>query len=95
VLKNLPKRMPNQVKQLSGSGVRWLVRLPILSEYQVRRGGMVRGIAAEERFLYEIMLGGLVLTLTNLDEMRKIRGIPKQKKRRPASSLALKDMRSC
>jgi hypothetical protein len=38
---------------------------------------MLRGIAAEEGFLYEIMLGGLVLTLTNLDELRKIRGIPK------------------
>jgi hypothetical protein len=36
---------------------------------------MIRGIAAEERFIYEIMRLCLVITLTRLDELRKIRVI--------------------
>ncbi len=39
------------------------------------RGHLIRGIVTEEGFLYEIVLGGLVLTLTNLDELHKIRSI--------------------
>jgi hypothetical protein len=42
---------------------------------------MIRGIAAEEGFLHEIMLGGLVLTLTSLDELRKIRGVQRPKEK--------------
>jgi hypothetical protein len=38
-----------------------------------RRGHLIRGIAASERFIYEIMLLCLVITLTSLDEVRKIR----------------------
>jgi hypothetical protein len=41
---------------------------------------MIRGIDAEEQFIYEILLVCLVITLTNLDEVRRIRGIQKQKK---------------
>jgi hypothetical protein len=51
---------------------------------------MIRGIATEEQFLYEIMWLYLVITLTNLDELRKIRGIQGtkvQKKRRLTRSL--------
>jgi hypothetical protein len=36
---------------------------------------MIRGIATEEWFLDEIMWLCLVITLTILDELRKIRGI--------------------
>jgi hypothetical protein len=36
---------------------------------------MIRGIAAEEKFNYEIMVVCLVITLTGLDELRKIMGI--------------------
>jgi hypothetical protein len=52
-----------------------------------RRGGMIRGIAAEERFVYEIMQLCLVITLTNLDDLLKIRGIQKQKEKRLTRSL--------
>jgi hypothetical protein len=41
----------------------------------MRRGNLIRGIAAEERFIYEIRLVCLVMTLTSLDELRKIGGI--------------------
>jgi hypothetical protein len=53
-----------------------------VAQYQTNqeRGGMIRGIAAEEEFLYEIMLRGLVLTLTNLDDLLKIRDIQNKKK---------------
>jgi hypothetical protein len=33
---------------------------------------MILGIATEEQFVYEIMLVCLGITLTNLDELRKI-----------------------
>jgi hypothetical protein len=46
-----------------------------------RRGNMIRGIAAEERFAYEIMRSCLVITLTSLDELRKIRGIQDTKEK--------------
>jgi hypothetical protein len=49
---------------------------------------MIRGIATKESLLYETMWLSLVITLTNLDDLRKIRGIRTQKKRRSASSLA-------
>jgi hypothetical protein len=39
-----------------------------------------RGIAAEEWFLYEIMWLSLVITLTNLDDLLKIRDIQNKKK---------------
>jgi hypothetical protein len=52
-----------------------------------RRGGMIRGIAAEERFVYEIMQLCLVITLTNLDDLLKIRRIQKQKEKRLTRSL--------
>jgi hypothetical protein len=35
---------------------------------------MIRGIAASEPFVYEIVLLCLVITLTSFDEVRKIRG---------------------
>jgi hypothetical protein len=41
---------------------------------------MIRGIAALERIIYEIMWLCLGITLTSLEELRKIRGIQKQKK---------------
>jgi hypothetical protein len=36
---------------------------------------MIRGIATEERFVYEIMLACLVIKLTGLDELRNIKSI--------------------
>ncbi len=36
---------------------------------------MIRGIAAEELFIYEIMWLCLVIALTSLQKLRKIRGI--------------------
>ncbi len=41
---------------------------------------MIRGIDAEEGFLYAIMLEGLIIALTSFHQLRKIRGIQKQKK---------------
>jgi hypothetical protein len=48
---------------------------------------MIRGIAAEEWFIYEIMRLYPVITLTNLDGLRKIRSIQKQKEKRLTRSL--------
>ena len=48
---------------------------------------MIRGIAASEPFVYDIVLLCLVITLTSLDELRKIRGIQKQKEKRLTRSL--------
>jgi hypothetical protein len=48
---------------------------------------MIRGIAAEGLFVYEIMWLCLVIALTNLDELRKIGGIQKQKEKRLTRSL--------
>jgi hypothetical protein len=45
-----------------------------------RRGEMIRGIAAEEWFVDEIMQVYLVITLTNLDDIRKIGDIQGTKK---------------
>ena len=42
---------------------------------------MVRGIAASGRFIYEIMLLCLVITLTNLDDLHKIRDIQTTKEK--------------
>jgi hypothetical protein len=41
---------------------------------------MIRGIDAEEQFIYEILLVCLVITLTSIHQLRKIRDIQKQKK---------------
>jgi hypothetical protein len=41
---------------------------------------MIQGIAVEEWFLYEIMWLSLVITLTNLDDLPKIRDIQNKKK---------------
>jgi hypothetical protein len=40
-----------------------------------RRGEMIRGIAIEESFLYEITWLCLIIALTTLGKVRKIRGI--------------------
>ena len=45
-----------------------------------RRGNHFRGIAAEEQFVYEIMLLCLVMTLTSPQKLRKIRGIQHKRK---------------
>jgi hypothetical protein len=45
------------------------------SQTHSRRGNRFRGIAANEWFLYEIMWLCLVIPLTTLDELRKIRDI--------------------
>jgi hypothetical protein len=50
---------------------------------------MIWGIGASGRFIYEIMLLYPVVTLTSLDELRKIRGIQKQKEKRLTRSLPL------
>ena len=42
---------------------------------------LIRGIAAEERFLYEIMWLSLVITLTILDELGKIGDIQATKEK--------------
>jgi hypothetical protein len=42
---------------------------------------MIRGIAALRWFLYEIMWLCLVITLTNLDDLLKIRGIQTTKEK--------------
>jgi hypothetical protein len=42
---------------------------------------MIRGIAAEERLIYEIRALCLTIPLTNLDEPLKIEGIPKTKRK--------------
>jgi hypothetical protein len=48
---------------------------------------MIRGTAAEERVVYEIILLCLIMTLTSLDDLRKIRSIQKQKEKRLTRSL--------
>jgi hypothetical protein len=48
---------------------------------------MVRGIAASERFIDEIMWLCLGTTLTSLRQLHKIRGIQKQKEKRLTRSL--------
>ena len=57
------------------------------SQTHSRRGNRFRGIAANEWFLYEIMWLCLVIPLTTLDELRKIRGI-QQTKRKAAEPLS-------
>jgi hypothetical protein len=42
---------------------------------------MIRGIATEEQFVYEIILLCLVIPLTSLDALRKIRGIQATKEK--------------
>jgi hypothetical protein len=42
---------------------------------------MIRGIAASEKFIYEIMVVCLVITLTSLQKLRKIRGIQTHKRK--------------
>jgi hypothetical protein len=41
---------------------------------------MIRRIATEERFVYEIMLACLVITLTSLQQLRKIGAFKNKKK---------------
>jgi hypothetical protein len=53
----------------------------------MRREDMIRGIAAEERFVYEIMWLCLEIPLTSLHQLHKIRGIQKQKEKRLTRSL--------
>ena len=48
---------------------------------------MIRGIAAEEWFIYEITQLCLVITLTSLQKLRKIRGIQTTKEKRLTRSL--------
>ena len=48
---------------------------------------MIRGTAAEGQFVYEILWLCPVFALTSLDELRKIRGIQKQKEKRLTRSL--------
>jgi hypothetical protein len=52
-----------------------------------RRGHLIRGIATSGRFIYEIMVVSLIITLTNLDDLLKIRSIQKQKEKRLTRSL--------
>jgi hypothetical protein len=49
--------------------------LESLDQTYPRRGSLIRGIAVEEQFIYEIISLCLGNTLTDLDEVRKIRGI--------------------
>jgi hypothetical protein len=42
---------------------------------------MIRGISTSGRFIYEIMLLCLVITLTNLDDLLKIRDIQDTKEK--------------
>jgi hypothetical protein len=51
------------------------------------RGHLIRGTAASELFVYEITLLCSVIPLTHSDNLRKIRGIPKTK-RKAADPLA-------
>jgi hypothetical protein len=55
---------------------------------QMKRGRLIRGIAAEERFVDEIILVCLVITLTSLQKLLKIRSIQgtKEKTASPLSS---------
>ena len=48
---------------------------------------MIRGIAASEQFIDEIVLLCQVIPLTNPHALRKIRGIQKQKEKRLTRSL--------
>jgi hypothetical protein len=48
---------------------------------------LIRGIAASEGFIYEITWLCPAITLTNLHQLRKIRGIQKQKEKRLTRSL--------
>ena len=52
----------------------------VASQTLSRRGNHFRGIAAEEQFVYEIMLLCLVMTLTSPQKLRKIRGIQHKRK---------------
>jgi hypothetical protein len=45
------------------------------AQYQIGKGHLLQEMAVEERYVYEIIWLCLVITLTNLDEVRKIRGI--------------------
>jgi hypothetical protein len=47
----------------------------------MRRGGMIWGKAASGWFVYEIMLLCLVIALTSLDEVLKIRGHSRDKRK--------------
>jgi hypothetical protein len=53
-----------------------------------RRGGTIRGIAADGQFVYEIMLLCLVLTLTTLQKLRKM-GASKSTKEKTTSELSM------
>jgi hypothetical protein len=54
-----------------------------------------RGIAAEERFVYEIMLLCLVIPLTSLQKLRKIEDIQNTKEKTASVLSTLTSMRSC
>jgi hypothetical protein len=56
---------------------------------------MIRGIAAKKGFLYEILWLCLESALTSLDELRKMRGIQKQKEKRLTRPLPLLRHRNC
>jgi hypothetical protein len=53
----------------------------------MRRGDLIRGIAAEGLFLYEITVLCQVIPLTNPHALRKIRGIQHTKEKRLTHSL--------
>jgi hypothetical protein len=55
----------------------------------LRRGHPFRGIAASERLIYEVILLCLVLTLTSLDELRKISGRSTHKRKDDQRALSL------
>ena len=56
---------------------------------------MIRGTSTEERFVDEITQLCLAITLTNLHQLRKIRGIQKQKEKRLTRSLPLLRHQNC
>jgi hypothetical protein len=61
-----------------------------------RRGDMIRGTATEERFIYEIMWLCLAMTLTSLQQLRKIRGIQGTKEKTTSELSKLwQALRSC
>jgi hypothetical protein len=59
-----------------------------------RRGHLIRGIAAEERFVDEITLLCLLIALTNLHQLRNIKGIQGTKEKRLTRSLPLLGIRT-
>src|ERR671915_1125478 len=79
------------IPKTAGGYTTWPEALPALKDrlgsLRLFCGDMIRGIAALEKFIYEIMLLCLVMTLTSLHELRKIRGIQKQKEKRLTPSL--------